>query len=229
MTTPAEALTAIRLLLNEPTAAAWSDPELRGYLNDALKDIARRTLCIRDKVTVTASASINEYALAATILHIDRIEWTPTGDTRKIPLTPRSYDSMDLMWGTHQDSITSDPRVYTTWGVPGPSPLGLKLKVYPTPHVGGNLVVFVRRLPTPIPINGSADSTQIELPQGWDEIAYDYVCYKAFRKDRQYETAMAHNQSYEERIGDMIELVDNYTSAYEEVTFDYWGEYLFDY
>lgn len=214
MTTVTNGLLAIRDMLHEPTAAAWSNSELKRYWNKANKDFARRTFCIDDTANVSAIALTNEYTVAANILRIDRVEWTPTGDTRKTPLSPRAYDAMDKLWGDYQDTHVADPHTFSARGTPP----ALKLKVYPTPYTTGTFKLFVARLPVEITVDeSSSDSAVIDLPTGWDEVPYDYVVYMAFKKDKQYETAKFHLEMYEQKVADAITLIDNYTSANDEM------------
>lgn len=210
-----EALTRIGDDLDEATPAAFSLERRRAWLNEAVRRVARLTLCNRDFATIPSLVGVNEYTTASNILQIDRCEWLP-GDGRKFPMTAKVYEAMDIIWGYDQDTPTSDPRFYTTWGVP---PL-LKLKVYPTPDIVGSFKLFVARLPAAIPRGASGDGDPIDLPTGWDEVAIDYALYKAFRFDRLYDIANEHLQSFKDNIAEMQDMVSDYIGTPGEMIFD---------
>ena len=54
-----------RKRLGETTAAFWSDDELNGWINKAIKDIAFRSKVLKDNMTVTATADTAQYTLSA--------------------------------------------------------------------------------------------------------------------------------------------------------------------
>lgn len=214
MPTGTEALAAIRAHLNEPVEAAWLQTTLRTYLNEACRDIARRTLCLRDDDTIVGVAGTTEYVAPARILRIYRAEWRPGGaDTRKIPLTAKAYGAMDAIWYSDQDTFQSEPIFYMTWGT---SP-ALKFKVYPAPYQASTFELFVARLPVDIAVGGANDALALDLPTGWEEVAYSYVLYKAFTQHREFDISNEHLKRYEERIDDMITVIGDYTDTPQEI------------
>ncbi len=81
-------LEMVRDRLDEPTARQWTDRQLRGWMIDGLRDIATKSLQLLDTVTVTVVGGTPEYTLVESVLEIHGAYWTPTGDPRKVPLTP---------------------------------------------------------------------------------------------------------------------------------------------
>jgi hypothetical protein len=217
------AISLVRDRLDEAgtSSGQWTDSNLRRWLWEGMKDVSRRANCNRDTIDVTATASINEYVLSTgnqpSILRIYRCEWLPGGaDTRRIPMTPSGYEAMDNIWWQQQDQAVGTPTFYTTWG----RPPTLKLKIYPAPYQNSSFRLFVSRLPIPIDFTGATDnSTNIDLPEGWLECAYDYCEYMALRKDRdsRWQESL---QAYEAKVDSMIRNVDNYMDSPEEVFFD---------
>lgn len=64
--------TRVRYLLNESTAAFWTDAELNRWLNDAQRDIAIKSTCIRviDSTTTTAAQRYVSFT-GYKVLHVE--------------------------------------------------------------------------------------------------------------------------------------------------------------
>lgn len=167
--------TDVRNRLSETSARYWTDSELDSWINEAARDIARRCEVLQDRQDITAISGTQEYALPESTLRIHRVEYRPTGSTEVFPLEYRDFNSMDSVWWTGQSQAQSTPRYFTLWGFP-PS---LKLIVFPKPQVGGTFKVFYYRLPTVPPLGTS----NVEIPEGWQDAVALYCEYTALRKD----------------------------------------------
>jgi hypothetical protein len=213
-TTTTELLMQIRDSLDEVTPAQWSQQSLRRWINDGMKDMARVTRHIRDRVVVTMVSGTAEYVLAENILEIELAYYLP-GDGRYIPLQPRQYEGMDAIWGQQQNQQGGWPILYTVWGY---SP-NLKLRLYPVPPTNGHTVsLSVIRYPNLIPIDGSADSTVIDFPEAWSESLVQYAEARALRKDRDprwQESMTRYNE-----IRDQLVVMGDYLNVPREVVMD---------
>lgn len=177
-TTVAAAVAALRERLDEPTAAQWTDVSLRRWLNEGIRDLARRTRIFTDTDTISVTANTGTYTAASDILHIRHVYFTPDGDTRMIPLEARAWEGMDNVWGTQQNATGAYPVLYSVYGY-APT---LSIKLFPTPSVDGDLTLHVARLPAALDVTSGTGN--IDVPEAWLEAAYDYAEYMALRKDR---------------------------------------------
>lgn len=206
-TTQASLLTSIRDRLNEETARQWTDVQIRKWINEGVKDIARRTETLLARQDVAAVAGTQEYAFTDTaILRIHRVEYNRTGETHKYALEYRDFGAMDAVWGASQAISQGTPQFFTTWGYP-PS---LKLIVYPTPAAAGNLKVFYYKLPTDLATDGTAAGSNVDVPEGWTDLVVDYAEYHALRKDADPRWQEA-KSLYEERLGNLYDNTRRFT------------------
>ncbi len=211
-TTVSTAITALRERLDEATAAQWSDVQLRRWLNEGLRDIARRTRHYLDKDTIAVTADDGEYTVSDDVLFIRFAYFSPTGDTaRQIPLEPRAFEGMNQLWMDRQDQSAGYPVYFTTYGY-APT---LTVKLYPVPSVAGTLTLHVARLPADLDI--AAGTGNIDSPTGWVEVAYDYAEYMALRKDRDPRWQESF-QMYESKVQGLIEMGDYLNAPGEFVT-----------
>jgi hypothetical protein len=201
-TTVADAVTSLRERLDEETAAQWLDVSLRRWLNEGIRDIARRTRHYWDVDTIAVSADDGEYTVDADVLHIKHVYYTPSGDaSRMIPLEARAFEAMNQLWWDRQDQSSGDPAVFTTYGY-APT---LTIKLFPVPGSDGTLTLHVIRLPAELDV--AAGTGNIDVPTGWLEMAFDYGEYMALRKDRDPRWQEAF-QMYESKVQGIIDMGD---------------------
>lgn len=172
----------IRNRLDESAARQWTDAQIRAWVNEATKDIARKTEALEDRATIAAVISpvTAEYALAASTIRVHRVEFKATANNLTIPLDYADVKNMDGFGWSQRTLAQNQPYAYTIWG----SGATLKLVVHPAPSAAGNFTVWYYRLPVELAEDGSDDSDPVELPAAWDDILLDYVEYRALRKDR---------------------------------------------
>lgn len=178
--TIARVLEMVRDRLDEPNPRQWTQKQLRGWILEGSRDIARKSLQLLDSVTIAATGGAAEYTVAANVIEIHAAYWTPDGDTRKIPLQPKHYNAMDSVWMAERDTATSDPMFFTSWGF---SPL-LKLRVWPVPSGDGDIQLMVSRQPADFDLNGADDTDPLDVPTGWADLVAYYAEFCALRKDR---------------------------------------------
>lgn len=208
--TVATAVTSLRERLDESVAAQWSDVQLRRWLNEGIRDIARRTRHYRDTAEVAVTAGTGEYTVDADIMHIYHAYFQPDGDSRQIPLEPRAWEAMNNIWWDQQDQQAGYPCLFTTYGY---SP-ALKIKLYPVPSVDGDITLHIARLPEELDVTSGTGN--IDAPTAWLEVAYDYAEYMALRKDRdpRWQESM---QMYQEKVQGMIDMQDHLNAPGEFV------------
>jgi hypothetical protein len=178
--TVANVIAAVRDRLDEPTAAQWDDIELKRWMNEAGRDIARRTKHIKDTTTLTTTANVAEYVVPANVIEIEDVYFAP-GDGRQIQLSMRAFEGMGQVWGSQMDRGGGWPAMVTWWGTPPQ----LKIRLYPVPGESGRTItLYVSRLPATITETNDVDDTACDLPLAWVDLLKDYIEYRALRKDR---------------------------------------------
>ena len=193
--------TDVRYRLDETTARMWSDAELNNWINEACRDISRRTETLLSFYTaITALPNVAKYRLPENVIRVNRVEFQPVNSTETYPLQASTYQEMDAMWGTRQAVQRSYPSFFVLWGVAG-SVEGITMQLYPIPSQAGTLNIYYYRLPTAM----TADSDHADIPAGWEDLISLYCEYIALRKDRDARWSDA-KQMYEENLGHMIDV-----------------------
>lgn len=202
MATLAQLRTAIRLQIDEPTARFWTDADLNQWINDGLKDIARRTETIQSyNTSVSAVVGTAKYAFPTDLIRVHRVEFTPTGQTTTYTLEAKTQDEMDRIWFGDQTSQSSYPSYFMIWGFPGGTgTMEHKFQVWPVPSQTGTFNIYYYRVPTAL----SADGDVAQVPSGWEDLLTFYCMYRALLKklDPTFQAAKA---LYDEQIMYMID------------------------
>lgn len=181
MTTQAEFLDRVRNeRLNEASPRQFTDQNIRQWINEAARDIARKTESLQDRDTIAAVVGQSEYSFGTDAIRIFRVEFTPTGE-RTRPLEYVDVKSLDNYGWDQRDRTDSYPQLFTVWG----SGRTLKLITFPSPSQAGSFTVWFYKVPVDLEVTTNADGNeQVEIPGNWDDIVLDYVEYRALRKDR---------------------------------------------
>lgn len=216
--TQAEAMLQVRSRLDEPSSVYWTDQDLRIWINDIARDLARRTESLRGTYSQAAVAGTRAYTPMWTATtqpyRIYRVEYTPTGQTTSYPLEYRDPNAADAIWGLAQNQTQGIPAIWTSWGAP-PS---ISIQVYPTPSVAGTILIWYYRLPTILATADTSDQNDtIDLVEGWEDVLVDGVEYKAKRRDGDQDWQAA-KQEYEQHIEAMMEATLRFTDAAGAVT-----------
>lgn len=190
--------TRLRAKLDEVSARHWLTSQLQQWIYDGARDACRKAECLRDSTTVTAVAGTQTYSLTATsikdLVRINRVTYKQVGETEHYPLEYFDFNSVDSQsWVTAQQSR---PQQYSTWGFP-PS---VSLVLYPAPPDAGTITVYYYRLPDSSVIATPANN--VELPQGWEDLAIDYAVYQALLQDGD-ERWQAYKAMYDEHLSDL--------------------------
>lgn len=222
MTTVATAVTSIRERLDELSPSQWSNVQLRRWLNEGVKDIARRTFHYEDVKTIPIvfpDVSNGIYIADASVIRINQVYFSPTADTtEKFPLQARAWEAMDNIWWNRQDLQSGYP---VLWSTRGYSPQ-LQIKLFPVSSVAGTLYMNCVRMPVDLDI--TTGTGNVDCPDAWIEIAYFYCQYMARMKDRDWDAAKMAFEQYGSMIDNMIEHGD-YSNTADEFTWS-GGGYL---
>lgn len=190
-----QALVNVRTLLDEPTPQFWTDLQLTQFLNEAASDIARRVEWKETNVNVAVTAGTQTYTAPTDVYRIHRIEFAPTNSQDTYTVEFRGYMEMDQIWGINQEWPASYPLYYTLWKVP-PS---MNIILYPVPSQAGNLHVFYYQQIVPMVIT----TDDLDVLEGWEDVAYDYAVYRALRKDAD-QRWQEFKSTYEDKLVFMI-------------------------
>lgn len=218
MTTMGQALTAVRIRLDEATATAWSDAEIRGWINEGVTDIARRTEAIIKTAVLAVSAnSATTAAFPTDLLRITRAElFSYAGGTEFRKLEIREFNEMDPTWHSSRGQDTGTPLFL---GIAGYPPF-LTGTLYPIPQSSGSVNLTYYSSVTPLSTTSSDDAVALSLPTGWESLAYEHATYLALRRDGQSAEWQASKQIYEEMLNDMIDMTRHYHDQPQQIVPD---------
>lgn len=197
MKTVGDIMLEASIRLDDEGMVRFSAANLRTWIEEGTKEIARRTECLRDDTTIAVSANTASVTGPTDMVRIYHAQFEPTGQSLIYPLQYMDRKSMDPLWGTHQGISTSAyPEYYTTWDTPP----ALTIRLAPIPSSAGNLRVFYYRLPATISTSGSDDADTLDVPAGWEDLVTDYVEARGYRKDRRAEDYQLAMQSFQEKL-----------------------------
>lgn len=180
MATATIILAEVRDMLDEATAAQWTDVQLRKWINEGNRDLARSTRHIKESVTIETTAGTGSYAAPVTTLSIEHAWYHDVPGERHIPLSPQHMENLDPIRGYNWER-EGTPMFFSTQGF-APS---LTVLIHPVPQVSDDeLILYVARLPAALATDGTDDSDTIEIPDAWYDALADYCEFKALRRDR---------------------------------------------
>jgi hypothetical protein len=168
----------VRAMLDEPVAAQWTQLNLRIWMNEGIRDLARSTRHFKSTYAQSLTAGVAEYTMPESVITVEHCYYDD--GARKMPLWARHYEQMDQIWGERQDNAGAWPQWFTTWGY-APN---LKLRLYPVPSITGHTArLLTATIPSDMPLSGS-DTTAVDVPPAWVDLISDYAEMKALRRDR---------------------------------------------
>lgn len=167
--------TTIRSLLDDITEPYFfSDTELNFYIQEAIEEIAKRTLCIKDSIT-PSYCSIELVA--------DQIHYPYPDGVLEIDSLRRSWDSRVLHRTTYYDVLNSNPlwesstcepaKFFTDFSIDTISLVGKLSSV-----TSETLHATVRRLPAKL----TSDTSVPDLPSRFHSKTFNWILYRCFTK-----------------------------------------------
>ena len=222
-----------------PQARFYTDTELTAWVNDGLRDIARRaeTLLTRDTTVALPAYGENPAApppmyplnlggitTSSDIVRINRVEFQVANDSSQIyPLEPSTRQYLDNIWNIDQLSTMSYPAYWVTSGYPGGVGRStFQIQVFPNPAQAGQLNIYYYRLPTHLndPV---ADPTQyaitLDMIEGWDDLIVDYAQMRALIKARNSDW-QAIQAIYESKVNNIIDQTRHFHDQPLYITYD---------
>jgi len=184
-----DAIRRVRSKVDETTVRFWTDTEITDWINDGLRDIARRAEDLQSfNTSVSAVVGTAKYALPSDVVRVHRVEFVPTGSTQTYPVRPSTYQEMDQVWGINQVQQSSYPSFFVIFGYPGGTGASAhQIQCYPVPAQTGTFNIIYYRLPyrflDPIANPGEL-AKSLEVVEGWDDAVVEYAGYQALKKDR---------------------------------------------
>ncbi len=214
MVTQADTVTNIRSVIDEQTSinTFWDDSEIRVWINDAVREIARTTETILEfRADLISIPNVARYALPADVIRLHRIEYVPAGSNQTYFIELRTYDELDQVWGIQQTIQSSYPSYAAIWGTPG----RMTVQFYPVPAQGGVFNLYYYRMPGNLNTDGSDANQQLQIPFGWDDLVVYYAEFRARRKAKD----QTWQDAYEIFKDELEHLVDVTRSAHDNGRF----------
>lgn len=204
--------------LLDDRAMVRNDPMmLRMYINEAQREIARRSECLRAK-TVLPIPAAQSHTINLPVIRISEIYWSGATEGRKIPLVFRDHRANRAVWGSGRDIAQGTPEIYWTEGFPP----ALTVNLFPAPTRTGNLEIHYYRHATNHALDGLDDDQPLDLPQGWGDAITPYVLMRAYESQRKYETADNYRREFETRLVGLIEASTRFVDEPGSVMMDDW-------
>lgn len=212
-------LTELAARLGDPGMTYFSPIELRTWINEGAREIARRTECLRAVATTAVTAGTQSYTAPTDAVRIHKVEFKPTSDSRWFSLEHRDMSAADIVWGT-QRAITQSyaPEFWTGWGYPGST--NFTVELYPTPSSAGTLRFQYYKLPTDLSVTGSAAGTPIDCPNGWEDVILDWAETRAELKRKDVNAYQIKDAIFKDHLMAIMETSIRYTDSPGEITFD---------
>lgn len=204
MVTMAQSVTDCRSQLDETNVnnQYWTSPEIRVWINDGVRDIARRTETILTYTTaLSAVVGVPMYLLPSDVIRVHRVEFIPMGSTQKYPVQGSTYEELDQLWGINPETTSSYPSAFCIWGTPG----SLTIRFYPVPAQVGTFAIYYYQMPVNLNTDGTDDARPLSIPSGWDDMVVMYVTYRGLMKARDPEWQVA-KHLYEDQIQNLVDV-----------------------
>lgn len=202
--TQSSMVTEVRDALDEAAEGKWTDVMLRKWINEAMRDLSRKseTLLTTDEISV--SSTTDTYTLPTDLIRVHRVEYYESATSTVYPLEFVDLNVLDNFgWFDRQGGSSGIPSYYSTWGtVPTASIL-----LYPKPDAvsGANIKVYYYKLATELATDGSAAATVLNIPEGWYDLIKHYVEFSALRRDRDPRWQEA-KSLYDEKVNELVEM-----------------------
>lgn len=244
-----DAIRRVRSLLEEPCAPTtpsstavprmYSDTEITDWVNDGLRDLARRAeflFTADSSITINAygetpNQPVPTYPLLNDVWRIYRVEFQVAGDSSQIyPLEASNQNYMDNIWNIDQISSMSYPQYWMTRGYPGGTGRNkFVIQIFPQSSQAGNLNVFYYRQPVRLsdPVaNPTVYDVTLDCQEGWDDMIVDYAYMKGLIKARDPQWQVA-QQMYEAKMVNVIDTTRRYNDQPQFMQYDFqpmpWG------
>lgn len=223
--TQSAAIEQVRDRLDEPYEGFWSDANIRRWLNEGVREIARRSEWKRTSSDIACVAGTQFYTLPLATIRVYRAEWVPSGTSLTYRLEYRDINQMDVMWGPNQRITQGIPQFYTMVSA---NPLSVELA--PIPTQTSTLRIFYYIMPTDLATNTTAaEATALDVPMGWEDLPVEYATAMAFRKSRDPQQYAQTMQVFESKLTEFTDMATRFTDEPTMITPDtggWGGDYM---
>ena len=199
--TMAQAITRTQDRLDELGAPiAWQLTSLRRWINEGVRDVARRTETLLVDVELPLAAGESGTTLPADVLRVHRAAFTE-GTDRTYGLEFRDFNAVDAVWYTNATTaIQATPREFALKGFPPQ----LDILVNPRPSTPGTLTVHYYALPVELADDGTDDGEDLQVVEAYTDLVVDYASFLALRRDRDPRW-QEHRVAYEDNLTAMLD------------------------
>ena len=161
---------AARDLLKEPIAAKYTDSIIKGWINEAVRDIAIKTSCYESIVSATTTADSRFVPFAG--YKVRYVEYLPGSATRVglLAITLKMLGRMSINGAS--------PQYYFQWGS--------QVVIEPKPNAAFNLNLYIAQWPDYLQ---SDDDDEPLIPVEFHILILYYVLFKAYLRTWQFKTA----------------------------------------
>lgn len=224
--TAGDVIRSAQSTLQDAGGVRWLLPELLGYLNAGVRDIALQKPSATAETTTVALEQGTEQSLPA---GYHRLLSVISNVSNGRAITPVVREVLDMQIpGWHSNAVLPFNQV-VSHVLDDPFDTS-RFHVCPGNDGNGEIRVILSRLPSPIPTPGSpldiAEYTaEVQVPDIYENALVDYVCYRAFSKDINVpgaaQRAQAHYGLFQAALGlkrevDMVENIDTPKSRFSQ-------------
>jgi hypothetical protein len=103
------------------------------------------------------------------------------------------------------------------WGVP-PT---MTITLYPTPTSAGSLYCYYYKLPAALSVTGTAATTVLDIPEGWEDLILSYAEARARLKQQRADLYQIAQGQFVNLLSALQETSTRYTDAPGQVTPDF--------
>lgn len=178
--TLAAALTEVRTLLDEDTAQFWTNQMLTNWLNQGCEDIARQAQALWMQTYIPAVPYQQSYLLPPDFLGVHRLDYSFANSDQTYNLEFRGIKTMDEIWGILQQLPAAYPQAFYLWNDTAGPNSSMYFGTYPVVAAAGDFILYYYRQAVPAVLT----TDLIDVTPGYEDIVYEYVIYKAKRRDR---------------------------------------------
>lgn len=200
----------------------WESDELTAYINEACREIARRSETLKKWKSYKVEAGREAYPFPEDMFRIYRVEYRRSSDSAQV-LEYQPFQSMDDIWFRSRGTTGGDPIYWTEWSYPGAADNGLYIYPIPSDTISDGLRVMYYALPRLM----ISEDDIAEIPAGWEDLAVLFVEYKARRKEAQDNRWQEAYELFETRLKEMLKTTQHWTDQqtyFAGPSASWWGD-----
>ena len=196
--------TSVRANVDEPTAGYWSDSDITGFINQAIRYVNRKTMYLIDGTpsTIDFVASQRAYSLDAACTGAERIVMML--DANNNPIRPISFGTARNNDKDFIDGETADGNTYPKYWYK----VGVSIAFLPIPVASKTAGATYWFLKTPTELGEDTDASPLSTE--YDDMVEWWASWKALSQHGDFNRS----EQYSKLFGDMLEDVINSLAVY---------------